>query len=865
MFRNWPRKDRCKKHATPTMPRRRRCQVVLSLEPLEDRLTPSGIQVVGDGPGGPPKVHVLDAATHVELFQFLAYDQAFTGGVHVALGDINADGVVEIITAPGRGGGPDIKVFDSAHARLLSEFFAFDSRFTGGVTVASGDVNNDGYDDIVLGAGRGGGPNVLVVSGKDRQPLFNFMAYDTGFTGGVQVATGDVNNDDYADIITGAGAGGGPNVRIFDGATGAILANYMAYDPNFTGGVSVAAGDLGHTGLVHVVTGAGAGGGPQVRVFPGASSTSSGSFFAFDPAFTGGVSVGTDDIGGSVASFIMAGAGPGGGPELATFNGQTFQRTSASFVDNPNFTGGIAVAGSAVYGNGNNEILNLLPAIHNLIPPSQRLISADVARLGLFQPGTATSPGFFNKVTAPLTNLTGANVYVLIHGWADGYLPWVQGYQEGTGLVLKVWETDPNIPNSQLYQQYNTSHLPPAGNWIFQGSPGPGQQPPKGIVVSIGSLSQQIVNGDPKAVVLAYSWIDDSATDSGLGYAYTSESKTELNGMRLANALQQVLPASFTVSGGKLDLIGHSHGTKVATVAAVALQQQKNIPVTQLTILDSPESGKVDGVDAVDRSGAANFDWLFLQSLTITRQGSGTFVDNYISEFGIPFNDIAGKGLDQVVDVKLDPLIYANTDFGDRHLYAPNWYSGATTAAFQNATQQNALGWSPLINSVVAPALNAGYTQSWTKDDFSQANEYLLTGSGKSVGTPTVTPQFTTLQFKDPKIISGSGSFDSSSGTVTLNESQTPSAFQAKFDPGQIKGIAFNYQFTAGNDTAQLSIGVNGKIYFIMIDSEAGAALQQGTLSVGFLKPIPGASLTISLMGSGSDTVTVSNLRSFTI
>jgi hypothetical protein len=56
----------------------------------------------------------------------------------------------------------------------------------------------------------------------------------------------DVNGDGKVNIITGAGPGGGPHVRIFDGDTGQQLTNafdsFMAFDPSFSGGVFVGAG-----------------------------------------------------------------------------------------------------------------------------------------------------------------------------------------------------------------------------------------------------------------------------------------------------------------------------------------------------------------------------------------------------------------------------------------------------------------------------------------------------------------------------------------------------------------------------------------------------------------------------------------------
>src|SRR5262249_55570772 len=141
------------------------------------------------------------------------------------------------------GGGPHVQVFNPFTGNLQFSFFAYDPSFRGGVRVATGDVTGDGVPDIITAAGPGGGPHVKVFdgltgfSGLKAVEVRSFFAYDPSFTGGVFVASGFVNNDEFADIITGADAGGGPHVIVYSGKDGSILRSFFAYDANFHGGV----------------------------------------------------------------------------------------------------------------------------------------------------------------------------------------------------------------------------------------------------------------------------------------------------------------------------------------------------------------------------------------------------------------------------------------------------------------------------------------------------------------------------------------------------------------------------------------------------------------------------------------------------
>jgi len=322
-----------------------------ALELLETRDLPaSGIIAVGADLGSAPQVRLLNRANGAVIRTFTAYDPAFSGGVRVALGDFNNDGNPDIVTAPGPGGGPHIKVFDGATFGLLRQFFAYDPAFRGGVYVAVGNVNGDATPDIITGAGQGGGPHVKVFDGLTGSAFDSFFAYDVTFRGGVTVAAGDVNGDARADIITGAGQGGGPHVKVFNGTTGSLLRQFMAFDTTLRGGVFVAAADLNANARADIVTGAGPGGLPQVRIFDGATGTRLGSFSAYDPSFVGGVRVAAYSIDATGQPAVITAPGTGGGQNVRVFAGLGLPPTTLVSQFTPGFTTGAFVGGFGLPG-----------------------------------------------------------------------------------------------------------------------------------------------------------------------------------------------------------------------------------------------------------------------------------------------------------------------------------------------------------------------------------------------------------------------------------------------------------------------------------------------------------------------------------
>ena len=225
-----------------------------------------------------------------EKYKFNAISDNFRGGVNVAVGDVDGDGSEEIVTGAGFTGGPQIKIFNK-NGEVKGQFFAYDKNFRGGVNVAVGDVDGDGSEEIVTGAGFTGGPQVRIFK-KNGKLQGQFFAYDKNFRGGVNVAVASLNEkirNSKSKIIAAPGLGGGPQIRIFDD-NAKLYGQFFAYHQKFKGGVKVSAGDLDYDGRQEIVTAAGIGGAPHVRVFDDNGILVS-SFYSYEENFDGGVNV----------------------------------------------------------------------------------------------------------------------------------------------------------------------------------------------------------------------------------------------------------------------------------------------------------------------------------------------------------------------------------------------------------------------------------------------------------------------------------------------------------------------------------------------------------------------------------------------
>jgi large repetitive protein len=291
--------------------------------------------VAGTGEGG-GIVRVL--TTEGALITALPFGPSFTGGVRIATGDINGDGATDLVVGTGPGAGL-VRVFSGVDAASLLDFAPFGAGFTGGVYVAAGDLNGDGRDDVIVGAGSSGLARVFSGDGVQLAAAYPF---GPAYTGGVTVAAGDVNGDGRPDAITGTAFGG--FVRVFNGLDYSPLVSGFPYGPLFTGGVSVAAGDFDGDDHADVVTGPLVGSAP-VYVFSIAHSR----LLADVAPFAGvtGMTVAAGDFDNDGRTDLILGAGPGGAPHVRVYSGADRSVLLDAYAFDASFRGGVFVSAVA--------------------------------------------------------------------------------------------------------------------------------------------------------------------------------------------------------------------------------------------------------------------------------------------------------------------------------------------------------------------------------------------------------------------------------------------------------------------------------------------------------------------------------------
>lgn len=323
--------------------------------------SPNNRVILGQELGG--SLRVLAGETSAVLYTITPYT-GYTGGIRVATGDVNGDGIPDIITAPSTqstGVSLPIRIFNGATGTALPQYataaqFPFGTSYKGGIQVAAGDINGDFLADIVVSADSNPGTNVPWVRTINSATKTISTAWYGGFSpytgtgfGGVRIAVGDVSGDNKLEIIT-APAAGAATVRVYNSGAATLNASlvrtFTAYSTAVAGGVYLATGNLTGDGKAEIVSAAASNANGQIRIFNGSTGTALSSFSVAGSNATATPRVAVVDVNGDGKLDLVVGAVTGAASKARAYDAATLtEMLGTNLTYGNNYTGGLFVGG----------------------------------------------------------------------------------------------------------------------------------------------------------------------------------------------------------------------------------------------------------------------------------------------------------------------------------------------------------------------------------------------------------------------------------------------------------------------------------------------------------------------------------------
>jgi hypothetical protein len=230
-------------------------------------------------------------------------------------------------------------VFSGKDMSVLRSVYVFDPRFLGGVNVTTGDVDANGVADIILAADAGATPHVVVISGGTWEVLASFYAFDRSFKGGLRLATADADGDGILDIITSTASGPISHVAAFANLGQSVITSFYAFPEAVRNGVEIAAADLDGDTIAELILGTTGGTSQQVGVYRG--NPNAIDYFMAYQGWRGDVRVGS--VKTADKTLITTGPGQGIGPNVRTFDPDSYYLLDSFFAGNPDDLSGITL------------------------------------------------------------------------------------------------------------------------------------------------------------------------------------------------------------------------------------------------------------------------------------------------------------------------------------------------------------------------------------------------------------------------------------------------------------------------------------------------------------------------------------------
>ncbi|MFA6474046.1 MAG: FG-GAP-like repeat-containing protein [Patescibacteria group bacterium] len=252
---------------------------------------------VGVEAGAAARIRVMEGKTVKK--DFFPYEKTFQGGVSVSVADLGGDGYSELVVGSGSGRVSEVRLFRTDGSRI-NTFLPFGNAYRDGINVATADVDGNGTQEII-------------VSQKTRRGIVRIFGYrngkytqvarefDTKFPG-VSVAGGDVTNDGKEDVVVMPATTAAPALAVFSLSGNSMVRSALLttpYNPRLRASYDIALGDVNNDGITEIVTVPRASASAEVRYFvyrSGRLVGLPGTFTAHGAALRVGARISTVDI-----------------------------------------------------------------------------------------------------------------------------------------------------------------------------------------------------------------------------------------------------------------------------------------------------------------------------------------------------------------------------------------------------------------------------------------------------------------------------------------------------------------------------------------------------------------------------------------